>query len=332
MFTFKPAWWCQGGHAQTIAGTLLRGAPRLDFTRERIELPDGDFLDLDFFPKKSVTGKEKIPLVAILHGLEGSSQSPYVRTFVDELNRRGWNGVVMNQRMCSGEPNRLRQTYHSGKTEDLDYVVNYLREDKGHEELYLAGFSIGGNIALKWLGEQGENAVEKIRAAAAVSVPFDLAKTVERMDRGFNREIYTRALLSSLKFKARAKEIMFPGTICYATAKRCKTFKEFDHTITAPLNGFKSETEYWTKTSCFSFLKSIQIRTLLIHAENDPFFPARFIPRDCISTSQYFQMLVARDGGHLGFVGGPWPWRQARWLEKEIVDYFKAQKRAGSCL
>ena len=320
--TFKPAWWCLGPHAQTILAALLRPSPRLILKRERLDTPDGDFLDIDFMEPPLSSRTEETPFIVILHGLEGSSRASYVQGLLEEIKTRPWGAAAINMRMCSGERNRVRETYHSGKTEDLDWVVHFLREVKGYRRLHLVGFSIGGNIVLKWLGEQGAEALGKIEKAAAVSVPYDLVKSVRLLDRGFNREIYTRALLRSLKAKVFAKENLFPEAVHYDRVKRARTFREFDREVTAPLNGFRDARDYWSKSSCKSFLKSICVPTLLVHAEDDPFFPGRFLPLNEIHHSPYLRTLIVPQGGHLGFMTGPWPWRRERWLEKTLLDFF----------
>ena len=320
MLAFKPAWWCRGPHAQTIFGGLFRSTSRLKLDRVRLEMPDGDFLDVDFLEGPPANGKKDTPLVLILHGLEGSSRASYVQSLLAEARNRGLNAAAMNMRMCSGEPNRLRETYHSGKTEDLNFLVRYL-ESEGHQRIYLVGFSIGGNIVLKWLGEQEARVAGKIQKAAAVSVPYDLAKSVELMDHGFNREVYTRALLASLKAKVLAKEKRFPEAVQHDRLKRCRTFKEFDSLVTAPLNGFKDAMEYWSQASCKNFIPSIRVPTLLIQAEDDPFFPGRLLPPE-IAGSKYLKALTLPRGGHLGFIAGKWPWKQEPWLENTILDFF----------
>ncbi len=330
MQIFKPAWWCQDAHAQTILGALLRSAPRLGLRRERINTPDGDFLDIDFLESPASNDGEKPPLVVILHGLEGSSKASYVQTLLGEIRARGGSAVAVNMRMCSGEPNRVRQTYHSGKTEDLDCVVHFLKEIKGYHKLYLVGFSIGGNIALKWLGEQGREASKKIQSAVAVSVPYDLVRSVRLLDRGFNRAVYTRNLLRSLKTKVFIKRKLFPDACLYEKVKRCRTFREFDSLVTAPLNGFQDARDYWSKSSCKSFLRSICIPTLLVHAEDDPFFPGRFLPTKEINNSQHLRALVVPKGGHLGFVMGPWPWKREHWLENTLLDFFSNCPAGGT--
>jgi predicted alpha/beta-fold hydrolase len=324
---FKPAWWCRGAHAQTLFGALFRSKLKTKLNRKRLELPDGDFLDLDFLETSSTNGRKAAPLVVILHGLEGSSQALYVRSLLGTIYSAGWNSVAVNMRMCSGTPNRLKQTYHSGKTEDLEWVLCDLIEREERERIYLVGYSVGGNILLKWLGERGGSVPQEIQKAAAISVPYDLSASVELMDRGFNRLVYTRTLLASLKAKIHVKEKQFPDVVRYDVAKRSTTFREFDREITAPLNGFRSEVNYWTETSCKDFLKSITVPTLLIHAEDDPFFPGNLFPFDTIRGSKHLTPLVIPCGGHLGFIAGRWPWKQELWLERRIMEFFSMDRQ-----
>lgn len=319
---FKPAWWCRGPHAQTLFGALFRARLKVGLSRKRLELPDGDFLDLDFLEVPSSNGRQASPLVVILHGLEGSSSASYVQSLIGEIYGRGWDAVVINMRMCSGVPNRLKQTYHSGRSEDLGCVVEYLKEKERRSNLYLVGYSIGGNVLLKWMGEQGSHIPREIQKAAVISVPYDLVASVELMDEGFNRRVYTRALLASLKSKIRMKEKQFPGAIRYDVAKRCRTFRIFDREVTAPLNGFSDEMDYWIQTSCKKFLKSITVPTFLIHAKDDPFFPGELFPIGEVRDSEYLTALMVPHGGHLGFIGGCWPWKQNLWLEKRIMEFF----------
>lgn len=318
---FEPSWWCRGAHTQTIAGALLRPKPGLPLKRRRFEIPDGDFLDVDFLAGASFNKNSKAPLVLILHGLEGSSKASYVQALLAGLQKRGIAGAAMNMRMCSGEPNRLKQTYHSGKTEDLDFLIRQCLKEFPEREIYLVGYSIGGNIILKWLGENGPEAQGKVRKAAVVSVPYDLAQSVEVMDRGFNREVYTRMLLGRLKKKVAVKQKAFPDALISGSLKNCETFRAFDGLVTAPLNGFRDADDYWTKSSCKPFLRHVRVPTLLIHAEDDPFFPGSLIPRDEMKKSGFLETLFVPSGGHVGFISGTWPWRQQPWLERSILDF-----------
>jgi len=313
---FRPAWWCPGAHAQTIFARFFRPVPRLALSRQRLETPDHDFLDVDI-----LEGKQTAPLAIILHGLEGSSQAPYVQSLLGQMWEKGWQAAAVNFRSCSGELNRLKKTYHSGQTDDLDFILDHFRKNKVFEKIVLVGFSIGGNIVLKWLGEQAAQAAHQIHKAVAISVPYDLAQSAQLMDQGFNREVYTRKLLSTLKPKALAKEKQFPGILDPLKVKRCKTFRVFDSEVTAPVNGFRDALDYWTQSSSARYLKQICVPVLLIHAEDDPFFPGKYLPYEQIRSSDYLHALVAPRGGHLGFVAGPWPWKQELWLEKRVMNF-----------
>lgn len=335
---FSPAWWCPGPHLQTIFARFFRPQPRdLILKRVRIETPDQDFLDLDF-----LQGSPGAPRVILLHGLEGSSEAPYMRSLLGVFQKEGWHAVAVNFRGCSLEPgvklspfgrdlgrrkiqNLLRQSYHSGKTEDLDFVLEYLRRSDPVPVQYLVGFSIGGNIVLKWLGEKGELARGQIKRAAAVSVPCDLVRSVEKMDRGINREIYTRTLLESIRRKFEEKEKIFPGIADLKKVRACTTFNEFDELVTAPLNGFRDAMHYWTASSSAAFLEHIRVPALIVHAEDDPFFPGEFFPVQKALQNSWLTTCVTKQGGHLGFVSGIFPWKQVLWLENRILSYFKAQ-------
>lgn len=314
--SFKPAWWCPGAHTQTIAGRFLRTAPALSLSRHRLEMNDGDFLDLDW-----LAGAEDAPLVIVLHGLEGSSQAPYVLSFLGQIRRKNWRAAAVNFRGCSGHPNRLKMTYHSGKTEDLDFLIHHFTREKANTPIFLVGYSIGGNILLKWLGEQGENARQKVQKAAAISVPYDLTEAARILDRGFNREVYTRSLLATLKRKALHKEKLFPGILNSEKVKRCRTFEIFDREVTAPLNGFRDEKDYWQRSSSRHYLKHIRVETLLIHAEDDPFFPGALVPVGEIRDSGHLTIVMPAKGGHVGFLSGAWPWQQDSWLEKTLISF-----------
>ena len=314
---FNPAWWVRGAHLQTIFGALCRTQPVPAYTRERIETPDGDFLDLDYSAKPAVMETASGPLIVMLHGLEGSSRSPYILSLIEAVHQRGRHAVVMNMRMCSGVPNRLLLTYHSGKSEDLDSVVRYLKEKFPSRPLALAGFSIGGNIILKWLGEKGEEAKKWVRTAAAVSVPYDLMLAVKQLDRGVPRYLYSPLLIRSLKKKVLEKKKRFPDALPYERLKNCRTFRVFDREFTAPLNGFRDETDYWTRSSCRHVLSGVRVPALLIHAQDDPFYPGDLLPGGIFETSSHLRPCISRYGGHLGFLTGT----GSPWLENRILDF-----------
>ncbi len=333
---FKAPWWCQGGHFQTIFGGLFRENVRVSYQRERLELPDGDFLDLDW----AKTAPEA-PIVLILSGLASSSDSLYVKTLVDEVRTLGWNAVVMNFRGQSGEPNRLNVTNHGGRSQDLDFVIQHLLNqrvilkpeaekidlrmtEKANPLIYLVGYSIGANILFKWLGENGGKISPQIQKAAGISGAYDLAQTAQNLDRDwFNRNIYVRAMLRSLKPLAFHHAERFPGSLDTETIRKAETFEVYDREVTAKLNGFKNEKEYWQKSSAMNVMPWISVPSLIIHAANDPFLPAANLPYPQMLASKSLKLRVTEDGGHLGFISGEWPWKQKRWLEKTIMEWFK---------
>lgn len=316
---FKPSWWCRGAHVQTIYGGLFRSVPELTLYREKIETPDGDFFDADWAQEKFDPSK---PIVIILPGLGSNSGAAYVRRLLEKVLQAGWQGVVLNARGAGGEVNRIRETAHSGRTGDLDFLVQSLINRKaGHIEI--AGFSVGGNVTLKWLGEKGNQVPSQVRKAAAVSVPYDLEQTSKNLAKGFSR-VYTDRLLKTLIPYALEKEEQFPGSLDIEKVKAAKTFEVYDREVTAKLNGFTDEKDYWQRSSSKGFLPQISIRVLLIHAANDPFLPEKFLPREIIKANSNLQLVITRDGGHLGFVSGSVPGQTDFWLEDRIVEFFSA--------
>lgn len=312
---FRPAWWLSSAHLQTLWAPLFRRPTRLQLRRERFELDDGDFLDLDW------TTGESGPVVLVLHGLEGSSQSPYALGLLAALQRRGWRGAVMHFRGCSEEPNRLERSYHSGETGDLSTVVNRLRSREPDMKLGVIGCSLGGNVLLKWLGETGEKA--PIDAAVAVCVPFLLGDVADRLDRGFSR-VYRQHLLRALRRKLRRKYSTRapPPELDFRVIERAKTMRSFDDAVTAPLHGFANAEEYYRCSSCRQFLGSIARPTLILHALDDPFMIEAVVPeRDELSPTTRLE-LSAR-GGHVGFVNGP-PWKPGYWLEDRVPAFVAA--------
>jgi len=310
--SFKPAWWCRGPHVQTLWSYLIRRRPHVTLRRERLELPDGDFLDLDWTP--NTTG----PIVVILHGLEGSSDSPYARGMLRAISLRGWRGVLMHFRGCSGEPNRRLRRYHSGETGDFAHFVEVLRQREPHTPLAAVGYSLGGNVLLKWMGEVGQQA--NLSVAVAVSVPFVLSETASRMEQGFS-QVYQWRLLHRLHRsiqEKRQRRSLPPLTLSDLSALR--TFRGFDEHVTARLYGFDGADHYYRVSSSRQYLKGITINTLLLHAQDDPFMFAGTVPhRDELSGSTTLELSA--HGGHVGFVSGRWPWSARYWLEERIPRY-----------
>jgi predicted alpha/beta-fold hydrolase len=311
---FQPAWWCRNPHLQTMWPVFFRRHPRPALRRERLELPDGDFLDLDW------TLNTGGPIVILLHGLEGSSRSHYARAMLAALPRHGYRAVLMHFRGCSGEPNRLARAYHSGETGDLDHLVRTLRSREPDTALAAIGYSLGGNVLLKWLGEQGPQA--GVRAAVAVSVPFLLHDSVQHMNRGFAR-VYQWKLVKSLKTSVRRKARRLAPPVPLIELDRIRDFLDFDDHVTGPLHGFRGALHYYTASSSRQYLGRIRIPTLLVHAEDDPFMPASVIPRpDELPPS--VTLDLHRHGGHVGFFTGQ-PWRPRYWLEERIPAWLETR-------
>ena len=308
---FKPAWWCRGPHAQTLWARLVRRPPCVAFRRERLELPDGDFIDLDW----TQTGSG--PIVIVLHGLEGSSDSPYARGLLRAIERRGWRGVVMHFRGCSGETNRLARSYHSGDTDDLAFLVTILRRREPHAPLATVGFSLGGNVLLKWLGKTDGEA--PLSAAVAVSVPFVLHSAAARLQRGFSR-LYQWQLLRSLRRTVYIKQRHMEMPLKRRDLSTLKNFRDFDEYVTAPLHGFDSADHYYTVSSSRQYLGGITVPTLLLHARDDPFMSESAIPRPD-ELSESVTLELSPRGGHVGFVAGAWPWQARYWLDERIPAY-----------
>ena len=294
--------------------TLFRRRPSLALRRERIELDDGDFLDLDWGPRTHG------PVVLVLHGLEGSSGSPYASGMLEIAHARGWRGVVMHFRGCSGEPNRLPRSYHSGDTRDLADVVSHLRASGDVPALAAVGYSMGGNVLLKWLGERGASA--PLAAAVAVSVPYTLSLTADRLTRGLSR-IYQRRLIGDLRAKLRRKFSHRASPIDLERAHGSRNFWEFDDCVTAPLHGFKDVHDYYSRSSSRQYLRDISVPTLMLHAEDDPFMTPEGLPsHDELSPS--IALEVSARGGHVGFVHGSLPWRPRYWLEERIPAFLES--------
>jgi len=290
-----------GPHLATILPSLFRRVPDLEYQRERLELDDGDFLDLDrTFPpdgaplppsaeaasngtsrKKSArkTGKTRgksssaeprRPLAILSHGLEGTTNNGYMRGMSRAFRDAGYDVIAWNHRSCSGESNRLLQFYHSGWTEDLDRVVQTAFA-RGYDDVSLIGFSLGGNQTLKYVGERSARVDPRIRCAVAFSTPIDLAACSRRLAQpGVNR-LYMARFMKELRAKIQKKAEQFPGAIDPEPVRLMRTFREFDDAYTGPIHGFRNAEDYWQKSSARQFLPAIRVPTLLVNAKNDPF-------------------------------------------------------------
>ena len=308
--------WLPGGDLQTIWAVAL-SRPAVDYRRERWEMPDGDFLDLDW-----VDGPPEAPLLVLFHGLEGSSDSHYARYFMAEVKRRGWRGVVPHFRGCSGAMNRLPRAYHSGDSAEIEAILRHVAPaGEGRGPVLALGFSLGGNALLRWLGERGEAALSVVAAAAAVSAPLDLPAAGATLDQGFSR-VYTARFLKTLKRKALDKLDRYPLLYDRDAVAAIDTIKDFDSLVTAPLHGYRDADDYWARAASKPVLKFIRVPTLLINARNDPFMPGEVLPGSG-EVSERVTLDFPDTGGHVGFVTGPFPGGFA-WLPGRVLGYFEA--------
>jgi len=316
---FRPAWWLPGRHAQTVGGKLLRPSPAVELRRTRLETPDGDFLDLDVGPAP----REGAPVVLVLHGLEGSARRPYMLLTYRELLDRGLRPVGLNFRSCSGEPNRTARFYHSGDTADVRLVLDHLAQSFPGTPLGAIGFSLGGNVLLKHLGEAGAD-TGALRAAVAISVPYDLSAGCRELDHGFMSRVYSEYFMRNLRRKALAKAHLL-GEFCDLEAvRRARTLREFDDAVTSRLHGFRDAEDYYRQSSSGPFLERIRVPTLLLHAEDDPFLPPHAIPRDAIRANPWLVPGITAAGGHVGFITGATPWSVRFWAEEEAARFLAA--------
>ena len=311
---FRPAWWLPGPHLQTIYPRLFRARRHPGLKRERLELPDGDFVDLDW------TQNDGRGLVLVLHGLEGSLESHYTGGILAALVATGYQAVLMYFRGCSGEPNRLARSYHSGDTADLRHVLARLTGRIGGKPLAVIGYSLGGNVLLKALGEGA--GMDAVHTAVAVSVPFDLNRAAWRLQQGFSR-IYQRYLLDKLRRSYRAKLTAHTMPASPERLDTLDTFRKFDNEVTAPLHGFRDVDDYYGRSSSRQYLRSITTPTLVLHAADDPFVPGDAIPTER-ELGSGVTLELSRHGGHVGFVAGGLTFRAHYWLERRICAHLRA--------
>lgn len=320
---FRPAWWLPGAHLQTLWGPLCRRPPLLEHRRERLWLADGDFLDLDWHGPDDPAA----PQVLVLHGLTGSSRSLYVLGLQQALAARGWTSVALNWRGCSGEPNRLPRAYHSGSSDDLAAVIAHLGAKRPLAPLYAVGYSLGGNVLLKHLGESGAGC--GLQAAVAVSVPFRLDQCADRIALGFSR-LYQAHFMREMCAYVQDKRRLFAeqGHAEHLAAlerlgpvQGLRTFWEFDGRVTAPLHGFRDAHDYYRRASSYYFLGAIRVPTLIIQAADDPFVFSHGLPQSDTLSTQCSLELHAQ-GGHVGFIEGP-PGKPEYYLERRIPAWLE---------
>jgi len=315
---YSPAWWVPGGHLQTLWGKLFRRQPPAPTVLERWDTPDGDFLEIH-----RLVAEPSAPRVLLLHGLEGSIRSHYAQGLLNEAARRGWGADLLIFRSCGSELNRTRRFYHSGETGDVAFVLERISHEFPLAPLGMAGVSLGGNVLLKFLGERGKNLPTGVKAAAAVSVPFDLARSSKRINRGFSR-LYQRFFLGSLRRKAGEKARHFPDLAPVDRIKSLKTLEDFDNLITGPLHGFADARDYYARSSSLPYLHAIRLNTLLISAVDDPMLPPEVLDevREIAQKNPALEIDFVRKGGHAGFITGSVPWRPFYYAEYRVGEFF----------
>lgn len=314
---FHPAWWLPGAHAQTLWGKLFRREPMQPTSVERWPTPDGDFIEIHRLDPSS--GGLRLLL---LHGLEGTIRSQYAQGFLGEARKRGWAADMLIFRSCGSEMNHTRRFYHSGETGDLGLVIDRLLQEHPNQSLFLVGVSLGGNVLLKYLGEKGNLLDPRIKAAAAVSVPFDLARSSNYINQGFAR-VYQRHFMRSLKQKALEKLGRFPDLIARDRLDNLRTMYEFDDAVTAPIHGFKGADHYYETSSSLRWIDRISIPTLLLSAIDDPFLPRAVLDdvRSVARRNPQLHLEFPEHGGHVGFIGGSSPFSPRYYAEQRACDF-----------
>ena len=323
-YTYLPAWWVRGPHAQTLWGKFFRRRDQPPTRRERWETPDGDFLDVH-----RLDAPPGSPHLLFLHGLEGTIRSHYVGGFFSEAARRGWSADLLIFRGCGSEPNRSPRFYHSGETTDLAFVLDRVIREHPESPIVVAGVSLGGNVLLKFLGERSGTLPRQLRAAAAISVPFDLERGARFIGQGFSR-VYDRHFLRTLRPKALTKLQRYPDLFDRSKLERATSIYDFDDAVTAPVHGFVDAHDYYARSSSVSFLSAIRLPTLLLSAVDDPFLPAAVLDRvrDIASGNPALSLEFTKHGGHVGFVAGRWPWRPFYYAEWRACEFLDAAPRA----
>jgi len=328
--TFKPAWWLKNSHLQTIYPALLRRVPDPpDYRRERLTTPDHDFIDVDY------CGNGNQPLIILLHGLTGSSQSGYIKGLQSALLKQGFRSAALNFRGCSGQSNNSARCYHSGETEDIHFFYQTLRQREPDTPLGAVGFSLGGNVLLKWLGEQGHHL--DMFAAVAVSVPLLLGICANRLDAGLSK-VYRGVLLNDLKAYmhsklqhleriGQAQEVIKIKAL--GDLSDIRSFWQYDDRVVAKLHGFEDVHDYYRRSSSRQYLKSISVPTLLIQALDDPFMTEEVLPAP-EEISPQVALELSRHGGHVGFISGGTPFKPQYWLEQRIAKFLHDQHAGQS--
>ena len=318
---YSPAWWIPGGHLQTLWGKLFRRQAPAPTTVERWDTPDGDFIDVH-----RLSAAPGAPRLLLLHGLEGTVRSHYAQGLLNEAARRGWGADLLIFRSCGAELNRTRRFYHSGETTDAAFVLERIAGEYATSPLGIAGVSLGGNVLLKFLGERGDDLPPQLKAAAAISVPFDLSRSSRRINRGFSR-FYQRFFLGSLRRKAEEKARVFPDLAPLDKISDLKTLEDFDNLITGPLHGFRNADDYYQRSSSLPYLERIELPTLLLSAVDDPMLPPEVLDevKEIARRNSNLHPEFVSKGGHAGFIAGSLPWRPFYYAEYRVGEFFAEQ-------
>ncbi len=357
MMSYLAPFWLPGGNLQTIWPSLCARrtmGPRVAYRRERWDTPDGDFIDVDFLDDgppqdrrdplerqrtersagargasldRAVPTSSAAPLLVLFHGLEGSSRSHYAEAFADWARSRGLAFAVPHFRGCSGEINRAPRAYHSGDVEEIGWMLARLRawqDARGGGRVLAVGVSLGGNALLRWAGEMGGSAATTVSAVAAACSPLDLAAGGHAIGRGFNRQVYTRMFMHTMKAKAYAKFAQHPGLFDHERLRSARDLYAFDDIFTAPLHGFAGVEDYWRRASAKPHLASIRVPALALNARNDPFVPAASLPRES-EVGRHVTLWQPAGGGHVGFPQGKTPPGNVFWLPRAVGDWLLAQ-------
>ena len=320
-YPYRPPLWLRNSHVQTVGARYARRLSRPPMRVERWDTPDDDFLDLHF-----LEGRPDMPTALLLHGLEGSIDSTYFLGLIHELARHDWNVVAMEFRSCSGEINRSKRMYHSGETSDTAWVVERLVQRHPDIQIYLAGFSLGGNVTAKWFGEMGADLPANVRAGAVVSPPYDLVASGKHMDNSISR-LYVYHFLRKLLPKAEEKHKQYPDLLDIERLRKARTFEEFDTLATAPLHGFTDARDYYTSVACGRFLEAVRRPILLLSAADDPFNPGDTIPRELSERHPYLHGQFSELGGHVGFIHQRPAGGLGYWAEEQVVRFFEAYRK-----
>ena len=338
---YKAPFWLPGGHLQTIIASLFSKGAEVSYRRERWELNDGDFVDVDWADAEtdhnqqpsldqhsasSQAGKANNaahtkPVIVIFHGLEGNSQSQYAKSLISAALAKGWQGAVIHFRGCSGEPNRLPRTYYAGDSVEINTMLARVRAAYPHSPIYAVGYSLGGNALLKWLGELSAQSMLNISKAVAVSAPIELKASADALDSGLNRILYTPLFVDSMRPKALAMSRRFPGLLDDKRISKAKTIHDMDDAVTSVLYGAMDANDYYQQNASKPYLKNITLPTLIINAKNDPFMPAAYLPT-AADVSASVTLGYEEEGGHVGFYTAGVS-NQNGWLPTRIIEFLE---------